>query len=45
VHSLERLGFRIEGLLRERWLVSGERSDSLMLGLLASEWRGAGDLG
>ena len=41
VHSLERLGFRIEGLLRERWLVSGERSDSLMLGLLASEWRGA----
>ena len=42
VRSLERLGFRIEGLQRERWLVAGERSDSLLLGLLASEWgRGA----
>ena len=39
VRSLERLGFRIEGLQRERWLVAGERSDSLMMGLLASEWR------
>jgi len=38
VCSLERLGFRIEGLQRERWLVAGERSDSVMLGLLASEW-------
>jgi ribosomal-protein-alanine N-acetyltransferase len=38
VRSLERLGFRIEGLQRERWLVAGERTDSLMMGLLASEW-------
>ena len=39
IRSLERLGFRIEGLQRERWLVAGERSDSLLMGLLASEWR------
>jgi RimJ/RimL family protein N-acetyltransferase len=36
--SLERLGFRREGVLRERWLVGGERSDSVIWGLLASEW-------
>ena len=40
IRSLERLGFRIEGLQRERWLVAGERSDSLLMGLLATEWRG-----
>jgi RimJ/RimL family protein N-acetyltransferase len=34
---LERLGFRREGLLRERWRVGGEVTDSLMLGLLAHE--------
>jgi [ribosomal protein S5]-alanine N-acetyltransferase len=34
---LERLGFRREGLLRERWHVAGEICDSLMLGLLAHE--------
>ena len=37
--SLERLGFRREGLLRERWEVAGEFSDSVLWGLLASEWR------
>jgi RimJ/RimL family protein N-acetyltransferase len=37
--SLERLGFRREGLLRERWLVAGEYSDSVLWGLLAAEWR------
>ncbi len=37
--SLERLGFRHEGLLRERWIVAGEVSDSGMYGLLRSEWR------
>ncbi len=36
---LERLGFVREGLLRERWIVSGEISDSAIYGLLASEWR------
>lgn len=36
--SLERLGFRREGVLRERWIVDGERSDSVIWGLLAGEW-------
>lgn len=36
--SLERLGFVREGLLRERWIVGGEVSDSALFGLLASEW-------
>jgi ribosomal-protein-alanine N-acetyltransferase len=35
---LERLGFAREGHLRERWIVGGEISDSLMYGLLAREW-------
>ena len=38
LRSLERLGFVREGLLRERWIVSGEPSDSVMLGLLAGEY-------
>jgi len=38
---LERLGFRREGLLRERYHVAGEVQDSVMLGLLAPEWRAA----
>ncbi len=36
---LERMGFQREGLLRERWNVAGEIQDSVMLGLLAREWR------
>jgi RimJ/RimL family protein N-acetyltransferase len=36
---LERLGFAREGLLRERWIVAGELSDSLLMGLLRREWR------
>ena len=36
--SLERLGFPQEGLLRERWIVEGEVSDSGLYGLLACEW-------
>jgi RimJ/RimL family protein N-acetyltransferase len=36
---LERLGFRREGLLRERHIVAGEIQDSVMLGLLARQWR------
>jgi [ribosomal protein S5]-alanine N-acetyltransferase len=39
VRILERLGFEREGLFRERWLVAGERQDSLMLGLLRHGWR------
>ena len=36
---LERLGFRHEGTLRERWFVQGELQDSAMYGLLARDWR------
>ncbi|HEU0035191.1 MAG TPA: GNAT family protein [Kofleriaceae bacterium] len=36
---VERLGFRREGLLRERWLVGGEACDSVVYGLLARDWR------
>ncbi len=37
--SLEKLGFIREGLLRERWIVGEETSDSALYGLLAREWR------
>ena len=39
--SLERLGFRFEGLLRERWIVDDEVSDSGLYGLLCSDWQAA----
>jgi RimJ/RimL family protein N-acetyltransferase len=35
---VERLGFRREGLLRERWRVPGELADSVLLGLLKREF-------
>lgn len=35
--TLERLGFRKEGHLRERWIVQGEVSDSSFYGLLRSD--------
>ena len=37
--SLDRLGFKQEGLLRERWNVADEIQDTLFFGLLAHEWR------
>jgi len=37
--SLEKLGFVREGLLRERWIVGGEVSDSALYGLLARDWQ------
>lgn len=36
---LGRLGFTVEGLLRERWTVNGAPSDSQIHGLLRREWR------
>jgi RimJ/RimL family protein N-acetyltransferase len=35
---LDRLGFRREGLLRERWDVDGDIQDSIFFGLLNREW-------
>ncbi len=39
---LERLGFVREGLLRERWIVAGEISDTAFLGLLRADWAARG---
>ncbi len=36
---LERLGFRSEGVLRERFFVGDEATDSELFGVLATEWR------
>ncbi|MYM86248.1 GNAT family N-acetyltransferase [Rugamonas sp. FT82W] len=38
---LEGLHFQREGLLRERWFVGGEISDSVIYGLLRSDWNAA----
>jgi RimJ/RimL family protein N-acetyltransferase len=40
IASLERLGFRREGYLRERWFVGGQVEDALFYGLLRREWEG-----
>ncbi|HZH30727.1 MAG TPA: GNAT family N-acetyltransferase [Pyrinomonadaceae bacterium] len=40
IKTLERLGFRREGYLRERWHVGGEIQDALFYGLLRREWPG-----
>lgn len=36
--AVERMGFKEEGLLRERWLVNGEVCDTVFYGLLRREW-------
>ena len=38
IRLLERLGFQREGYLRERWIVGGEINDTVLYGLLRSEW-------
>jgi RimJ/RimL family protein N-acetyltransferase len=42
IRAVERLGFRREGLLRERWKVADELQDSMVLGLLSREWQKSG---
>lgn len=39
LRTLEALGFLREGYLRQRWQVGGELQDSVLMGLLASDWR------
>lgn len=36
--ALERMGFRPEGLLRERWIVAGEKHDTIAYALLRDAW-------
>ena len=36
--TLEALGFKREGYLRQRWLVRGQTQDAVMLGLLAGDF-------
>lgn len=43
IRLLERLGFRREGLLRERWLVDGAPRDAVVMGLLRSDWQDRAD--
>jgi ribosomal-protein-alanine N-acetyltransferase len=38
VKLLQRLGFKLEGHLRERWIVGGEVSDSAIFGLLRRDF-------
>lgn len=39
LRTLENLGFRREGYLRQRWQVAGEVQDSVLMGLLAGDWQ------
>lgn len=41
--TLEKLHFQREGLLRERWIVDGEVSDTALYGLLRREWQARRD--
>ncbi|MCX7572205.1 GNAT family protein [Tumebacillus sp. DT12] len=35
---MEKAGFQLEGLLREKYVIHGRPSDALILGLLKREW-------
>ncbi|MFM9874122.1 MAG: GNAT family N-acetyltransferase [Fimbriimonadaceae bacterium] len=37
--SLERLGFKLEGFMPERWIVEGEVTDTEFFGLVAKDWK------
>ena len=39
IKTLEGLGFVREGLLRERWITNGHKSDAALYGLLESDWQ------
>jgi RimJ/RimL family protein N-acetyltransferase len=41
IKTVERLGFKREGILRERWQVNGEIQDAFFFGLLKDEWVGS----
>jgi ribosomal-protein-alanine N-acetyltransferase len=38
IKTLERLGFKREGYLRERWQINGEIQDAYFYGLIEQEW-------
>ncbi len=38
LRAAERLGFRLEGVLRAHYVVKGRRRDSAMFSILAEEW-------
>jgi RimJ/RimL family protein N-acetyltransferase len=38
IKTVERLGFKREGYLRERWQINGEIQDAFFYGLLRQEW-------
>lgn len=38
IRALERVGFKREGYLHERYIVNGERQDAVLYGLLAHQW-------
>jgi ribosomal-protein-alanine N-acetyltransferase len=40
IKTLERLGFKREGYLRERWQINGKIQDAFFYGLLRREWVG-----
>jgi RimJ/RimL family protein N-acetyltransferase len=45
LRALERVGFRREGLLRERYHLAGEVQDAVVYGLLRPEWAAAAGTG
>lgn len=40
MRAAEKLGFKVEGRLRQARIVNGEYYDSIIMGLLKSEWKG-----
>lgn len=38
IQLLKKTGFKMEGLLRERWITDGRKSDAAFFGLLREEW-------